>query len=248
MGLFLCNKSLCRLTAVWFHLFFSSLLLHTIVFVHGAPSCPRSCSCPGTKEVHCTFRHFTTIPKAFPKATERLNLGYNSLTEVEGSEFRSLRQLEMLMLHGNDISRVHPGAFYTLRSLQILKLSYNKLTSVNSGLFEGLVSLIRLHLDHNLIDFIEPYCFSGLISLKLLQLEGNLLKQIHPHTFITVSVLGSFWTSGLKHLHLSDNLLEELNPAALKTAPRLELLTIHGNPWNCDCQLQWLVEWSAAHE
>ncbi|MEQ2221125.1 hypothetical protein ILYODFUR_012513 [Ilyodon furcidens] len=120
MGLFLCNKSLCRLAAVWFHLFFSSLLLHTIVFVHGAPSCPRSCSCPGTKEVHCTFRHFTTIPKAFPKATERLNLGYNSLTEVEGSEFRSLRQLEMLMLHGNDISRVHPGAFYTLRSLQVL--------------------------------------------------------------------------------------------------------------------------------
>ncbi len=44
---------------------------------------------------------------------------YNSLTEVEGSEFRSLRQLEMLMLHGNDISTVHPGAFYSLRSLQV---------------------------------------------------------------------------------------------------------------------------------
>lgn len=45
---------------------------------------------------------------------------YNSLTEVEGSEFKSLRQLEMLMLHGNDINTVHPGAFYSLRSVQVV--------------------------------------------------------------------------------------------------------------------------------
>ncbi|KAM3867228.1 matrix-remodeling-associated protein 5 [Diretmus argenteus] len=238
----------CRSAAVWFPLLLSSLLWQTICPVHAVPSCPRSCSCPGVKEVHCTFRHLLTIPKTFPKDTERINLGYNSLTEVEGSEFRSLRQLEMLMLHGNDISTVHPGAFYSLRSLQILKLSYNKLTSVSPGLFEGLASLIRLHLDHNLIHFIEPYSFSGLTSLKLLQLEGNLLKEIHPHTFITVSLLGAFWTSGLRHLHLSDNLLEQLPAAALQTAARLEILSLHGNPWTCDCQLHWLVEWSSKHE
>ncbi|KAM9740892.1 matrix-remodeling-associated protein 5 isoform 1-T2 [Menidia menidia] len=243
-----CTRNTCRLAAAWLPLLFSSILLQTMVPVHGVPFCPRSCSCPGVKEVHCTFRHLTTIPKNFPKGTERLNLGYNSLTEVEGSEFRSLKKLEMLMLHGNDISTVQSGAFYSLRSLQILKLSYNKLTTVTPGLFEGLVGLVRLHLDHNLLDFIEPYTFSGLTSLKLLQLEGNLLKEIHPHTFITVSILGSFWTSGLKHLHLSDNLLEQLPAAALKTAPRLELLTLHGNPWTCDCQIHWLLEWSATHE
>ncbi|KAF1384357.1 hypothetical protein PFLUV_G00117480 [Perca fluviatilis] len=248
MALWWCANIFCRLAAAWFPLLFSSLLWQTISPIHAIPSCPRSCSCPGVKEVHCTFRHLTTIPKTFLKNTERLNLGYNSLTELDGSEFRSLRELEMLMLHGNDISTIHPGAFYNLRSLQILKLSYNKLTLVNPGLLEGLVGLIRLHLDHNLIDFIEPYSFSGLTSLKLLQLEGNLLKEIHPHTFITVSLLGSFWTSGLKHLHLSDNLLEQLPAVALKTAPRLELLSLHGNPWTCDCQLHWLIEWSSTHE
>ncbi|XP_028315199.1 matrix-remodeling-associated protein 5 isoform X2 [Gouania willdenowi] len=248
MALGWCSKIICNFTAPWFPLLFSVLLWQMAVPVHAVPSCPRSCSCPAINEVHCTFRHLFTIPKTFPKDTEKLNLGYNSLTEVEGSEFRSLRQLEMLMLHGNDISTIHPGAFYSLRSLQILKLSYNKLTSVNPGVFEGLVGLIRLHLDHNLIDFIEPYSFSGLSSLKLLQLEGNLLKEIHPHTFITVSLLGSFWTSGLKHLHISDNLLEQLPTAALQTTPRLELLSLHGNPWTCDCQLQWLVKWSVTHE
>lgn len=39
--------------------------------------------------------------------------------KVEGSEFRSLRRLEMLMLHGNDITTISPGAFYSLRSLQV---------------------------------------------------------------------------------------------------------------------------------
>ncbi|KAF3837962.1 hypothetical protein F7725_009730 [Dissostichus mawsoni] len=175
-----CTNIFCRAAAAWLPLLFSSLLWQTISPIHANPPCPRSCSCPGVKEVHCTFRHLTTIPETFPRDTERLNLGYNSLTEVEGSEFRSLRQLEMLMLHGNDIS--------TLQQANIRE----------PRLFEGLVSLIRLHLDHNLIDFIEPYSFSGLTSLKLLQLEGNLLKEIHPQTFITVSILGSFWTSGLK--------------------------------------------------
>ncbi|XP_054648872.1 matrix-remodeling-associated protein 5 isoform X2 [Dunckerocampus dactyliophorus] len=248
MELWWCTKIFCRLATVAFPLIITSLLWLTITPVQTAPSCPRSCSCPGVKDVHCTFRHLTAIPKNFPKDTERLNLGYNSLTEVEGSEFRSLRQLEMLMLHGNDISTVQDGAFYSLRSLQIMKLSYNKLTTVTPGLFEGLVGLVRLHLDHNLISFIEPYSFSGLTSLKLLQLEGNLLKEIHPHTFITVSLLGNFWTSGLKHLHLSDNLLDQLPASALNTAPRLELLSLHGNPWTCDCQLHWLVQWSSTHE
>ncbi|XP_051927311.1 matrix-remodeling-associated protein 5 [Hippocampus zosterae] len=248
MALWLCTKIFCRLAAVCAPLLLSSPLWLMISLAQAEPSCPRGCSCPSVKDVHCTFRHLKAVPKPFPKDTERINLGYNSLTEVKASEFRSLRQLEMLLMHGNDISTVHPGAFYSLRSLQILKLSYNKITTVKHGLFDGLAGLVRLHLDHNLISFIEPYSFSGLTSLKLLQLEGNLLKEIHPHTFITVSLLGNFWTSGLKHLHLSDNMLEKLPATILNTSPRLEILSLHGNPWTCDCQLHWLVQWSSTHE
>ncbi|XP_077466071.1 matrix-remodeling-associated protein 5-like [Stigmatopora argus] len=249
MALWWCTKILCRSAAVCVSLLLSLLLCLMPSFpVQAEPPCPRSCSCPSVKDVHCTFRHLTAIPKTIPKNTERLNLGYNSLTEMEASDFKSLRQLEMLLIHGNDISVVHARAFYGLRSLQILKLSYNKLPLVKPGLFDGLVGLVRLHLDHNLISFIEPYSFSGLTSLKLLQLEGNLLKEIHPHAFITLSLLGNFWTSGLKHLHLSDNLLEQLPATVLSTSPKLEILTLHGNPWTCDCQLHWLLQWSAAHE
>lgn len=131
---------------------------------------------------------------------------------------------------------------------QILKLSYNKLKRVDSSLFEGLTSLVRLHLDHNLIDFIEPFSFNGLTSLKLLQLEANRLRDLHPHTFITVSVLGTFWTSGLRHLHLADNQLGCLLPGTLQHFSKLEVLSLHGNPWTCDCHLQGLLEWDKNHE
>jgi len=133
-------------------------------------------------------------------------------------------------------------------SAQILKLSYNKLKRVDPSLFEGLTSLVRLHLDHNHIDFIEPFSFRGLTSLKLLQLEGNRLQDLHSHTFITISVLGTFWSSGLRHLHLADNQLEYLLPGTLQHLHRLEVLSLHGNPWACDCHLHWLLEWDKNHE
>ena len=127
--------------------------------------------------------------------------------------------------------------------LQILKLSYNKLKTIKPKMFEGLTGLVRLHVDHNLIEFIEPLSFNGLTSLKLLQLEGNLLRDLHPHTFVTLSFLGTFWSSNLRHLHLADNQLEYLLPDALQHLEKLELLSLHGNPWTCDCQLRWLLEW-----
>ncbi|XP_067312739.1 matrix-remodeling-associated protein 5 [Pseudorasbora parva] len=211
-------------------------------------ACPRSCSCPSPKEVHCTFRHLPSTPQNLPQDTERLNLGYNSIGTIGSSDFANLRLLEMLMLHGNEISSVSSGSFYHLRSLQILKLSYNKLKRVDPSLFEGLTSLVRLHLDHNHIDFIEPFSFNGLTSLKLLQLEGNKLQDLHSHTFITLSVLGTFWSSGLRHLHLADNQLEYLLPAVLQHLHKLEVLSLHGNPWSCDCHLRWLLEWDKNNE
>ncbi|KAJ8393617.1 hypothetical protein AAFF_G00058360 [Aldrovandia affinis] len=225
-----------------------AVLVVLLVLPLALHACPRSCTCPGPREVHCTFRHLTSAPRNLPKDTERVNLGYNSIQTVSASEYTGLRRLEMLMLHGNNILSISPGAFYNLRSLQILKLSYNKLKTIDPSIFEGLSGLVRLHLDHNIIEFIEPLTFNGLISLKLLQLEGNLLRDVHPHTFVTMSFLWNFWSSSLRHLHLADNQLEYLQPGTLRHLGKLELLSLHGNPWTCDCQLRWLLEWNSKNK
>ncbi|XP_029113444.1 matrix-remodeling-associated protein 5 [Scleropages formosus] len=211
-------------------------------------TCPKSCSCPSPREVHCTFRHLKSAPSSLPDDTERVNLGYNSIQQLGTSDFARLQRLEMLMLHGNDITTISPGAFYNLRSLQILKLSYNKLKRLDPSMFQGLQGLVRLYLDHNAISFIEPFTFSGLMSLRLLQMEGNQLRELHPHTFITISVSGCFWGSSLRHLHLADNRLEHLRPGTLQHLDRLEVLSLHGNPWACDCHLHWLQDWNKKKE
>ncbi|XP_048088194.1 LOW QUALITY PROTEIN: matrix-remodeling-associated protein 5 [Alosa alosa] len=232
----------------------SVFLMSSMLFLFLSPiipnaeaSCPRSCNCPNTREVHCTFRHLTSPPFNLPRDSERINLGYNSLKGVTASDFGNLLKLEMLMLHGNDIKFVGPGTFYNLRHLQILKLSYNKLKTIYQGMLEGMKGLVRLHLDHNLIDFIEPFSFNGLTSLKLLQLDGNQLRDLHPHTFVTLSFLGHFRSSGLHHLHIADNNLKYLLPGILRPLSKLESLSVHENPWICDCNLRWLLEWNKKH-
>ncbi|MGH0177891.1 UNVERIFIED_CONTAM: hypothetical protein FKN15_076005 [Acipenser sinensis] len=229
-----------------------SWALAGLVLLFGLPlalhACPQSCSCPSPNEVHCTFRHLTSVPPSLPHNAQRINLGYNNIQAVGGSAFSGLSRLEMLMLHGNSIGPVSKGTFQHLQSLQILKLSYNKLKVVSPQTFKGLARLVRLHLDHNVIEFIEPFSFTGLTALRLLQLEGNHLRDLHPHTFVTLSFLGRFWGSSLRHLYLSDNRLQFLLPGALQPLGELEVLHLHGNPWTCDCQLQWLVEWNKKAE
>ncbi|XP_043095827.1 matrix-remodeling-associated protein 5 [Puntigrus tetrazona] len=206
--------------------------------------CPRSCACQQPAEVHCTFRSLLTVPAGVPKQVERMNLGFNSIHRITYSSFAGLRKLELLLMHGNDVHQIPDGTFHDLISLQMLKLSYNKLKVISRQTLVGLWSLTRLHLDHNRLEFIHPNAFQGLTSLRLLQLEGNQLQQLHPATFSTFSILGHFPVSTVKHLYLSDNLLTTLSQRMLAGMPYLENLSLHGNPWACDCRMRWFKDWN----
>lgn len=91
----------CHIDQAYLHRLSANYFCFYIYIYLFEPQTPKS---PSHQSKSCLFSLFNS---------------YNSLTEVEGSEFKSLRQLEMLMLHGNDISTVHPGAFYSLRSMQV---------------------------------------------------------------------------------------------------------------------------------
>lgn len=229
-------------------------ILHTLLLLLMVPNvdpvprvspapCPRPCSCPQPAELHCTFRSLLSIPATVSKHVERINLGFNSINKITDKSLAGLRKLELLMIHGNDIHSLPHGVFRDLTSLQMLKMSYNKLKEINRHTLQGLWSLARLHLDHNRLEFIHPDAFHGLASLRLLQLEGNRLQQLHPDSFTTFTLMGHFHVSTLRHLYLSDNGLTSLPSRLFAAMPQLENLYLHGNPWTCDCNMQWLRVW-----
>ncbi|KFZ64306.1 Immunoglobulin superfamily member 10, partial [Podiceps cristatus] len=165
---------------------------------------------------------------------------YNSLLKLTETDFSGLKKLELLMLHSNEINTIPDKVFSDLYSLQVLKMSYNKVRVV----FYGLKSLVRLHMDHNKIEFVNPNVFYELTSLRLVHLEGNLLKQLHPDTFVTLRYSKLFKISFMKHIYLSDNALTSLPQEMFSYMPELESIYLHGNPWSCDCHLQWFAEWA----
>uniref|UniRef100_A0A8C3W2P0 Matrix remodeling associated 5 n=1 Tax=Catagonus wagneri TaxID=51154 RepID=A0A8C3W2P0_9CETA len=220
-----------------------------LILVWGHPraglACPHPCACYVPSEVHCTFRSLASVPAGISKHVERINLGFNSIQALSETSLAGLTKLELLMIHGNEIHSVPDGALSDLTSLQVFKFSYNKLRVLTAQTLQGLWSLVRLHLDHNQIEFIHPHAFRGLTSLRLLHLEGNLLRQLHADTFSTFAWLDLFRLSTLRHLYLAENRLQTLPRELLQGMPLLENLYLQGNPWACDCDMRWFLDWDA---
>ncbi|CAG6001978.1 unnamed protein product [Menidia menidia] len=206
--------------------------------------CPKSCVCHVPAEVHCTFRYLTAVPDHIPPAVERINLGYNSITALRESDLSGFEKLELLMLHSNTIHRIEDRAFQNLKLLQVLKLSHNRLKEINKETFKGLDSLLRLHIDHNHIEFINPEAFYGLTNLQMINLEGNRLQQLHKDTFITLRHSQVFRLSSVRTIYLSDNFLTALPADIFSGCSQLENVFLHGNPWLCDCHMEWFSMWA----
>nr|XP_019570128.1 PREDICTED: matrix-remodeling-associated protein 5 [Rhinolophus sinicus] len=208
-------------------------------------ACPHPCSCYVPSEVHCTFRSLASVPAGISKHVERINLGFNSIQALSETSFAGLTKLELLMIHGNNIPSIPDGALKDLSSLQVFKFSYNKLRVITGQTLKGLWSLMRLHMDHNKIEFIHPQAFKGLTSLRLLHLEGNMLHHLHAGTFSTFTFLDYFRLSNIRHLYLAENQIRALPAGMLQNMPLLENLYLQGNPWSCDCEMTWFLQWDA---
>ncbi|XP_019482650.1 PREDICTED: matrix-remodeling-associated protein 5 [Hipposideros armiger] len=210
-----------------------------------ALACPHPCACYVPSEVHCTFRSLAAVPAGISPHVERINLGFNSIQALSETSFAGLTNLELLMVHGNNIPSIPDGALKDLSSLQVFKFSYNKLRVITGQTLQGLWSLMRLHMDHNKIEFIHPQAFKGLMSLRLLHLEGNLLHQVHAGTFSTFTFLDYFRLSNIRHVYLAENKMRALPAGVLQSMPLLENLYLQGNPWSCDCEMAWFLQWDA---
>lgn len=79
--------------------------------------------------------------------------------------------------------------------------------------------------------------FHGLNSLTGILLTSSALEFIHPK-----------WFDGLvslERIYLSNNKLQTLPQGLFDNLTALTSVGLTGNPWNCSCELTWLLDWSS---
>ena len=150
--------------------------------------------------------------------------------------------------------------FRGLSRLQTLDLSHNPLEKLPAGVFLSTISLENLYLNDCELTHVEQDAFKGLESLHILDLSNNILHQISFDTFIIYSQLRSFNISSnslvslpeglfsnmstLESLALANNQFQSLRRSILYPIQQtLSSINISGNPFECNCELTWLVKW-----
>ncbi|KAJ8723221.1 hypothetical protein PYW08_003133 [Mythimna loreyi] len=186
-----------------------------------------------------------------------LNIAKNKIQSIERGTFSRNMQLEAIRLDGNFLSDIN-GVFSTLASLLWLNLSENHLVwfdyafvpsnlkwlDIHGNFIEHLgnyyklqdeIRIKTLDVSHNRIAEISPMAIPN--SVELLFINNNFLNSIHVNTFFDKKNLTrvDMYANELVHL--------ELNSMRLATVPGNKSLPefyIGGNPFQCDCTMEWL--------
>ncbi|XP_046386028.1 adhesion G protein-coupled receptor A3 [Ischnura elegans] len=115
-----------------------------------------------------------------------------------------------------------------------LNLSDNGITALPRAAFGHLTSLEKLELRNNRIKIIEPHAFYNLSGLKRLDLSGNKISKLNGSMIEDLQAL--------ERLKVSENNISRISPGTFNVLPKLKYLNLTGNPFICDCHLQWLSE------
>ena len=214
-----------------------------------AEYCPNICSCKwkqGKQTAECRQKQLHTLPNNLDVATQVLDLSLNIIQRLPRRAFaqKGLINLQKIFLRRCEIAEIDNEALLELSNLVELDLSENRLRSIPSLIFQHTPELRELWLSKNSFQMIPVDAFAHLTSLRTLDLSHCNIRSIAARTFESLVML--------EKLKLAFNRLTELRPRLVDSLRNLHELTVHNNPWNCDCRLrklrEWLVEQNVPHE
>lgn len=161
-----------------------------------------------------------------------LVLAQNQITLIDSGLFQGLTNLRKLDIQDNQVSRIKAGAF-TGTTLDQLDLGDNRFTDFPTAAFKNLTqSPKQISLSRNAIEKLDDFLFDGLTS-QYLDLSQNKINLVSDKAFERCSML---------MVLLEHNNISTLPPAVLPFWQKAQVLSIGGNPWQCDCDLLWMVQ------
>ncbi|XP_044738545.1 toll-like receptor 7 isoform X2 [Chrysoperla carnea] len=186
-----------------------------------------------------------------------LNLAKNKIQSIERGTFERNTQIEAIRLDENFLTDIN-GIFATLASLLWLNLSDNHLVwfdyafipsnlkwlDIHNNFIEHLanyykiqdeINVTTLDASHNRITEISPMSIPN--SVELLFINNNFIKNVQANTFLDKAHLARVDMYANELVHLDLNGLR-LAPVPLNRS--LPEFYIGGNPFHCDCSMEWL--------
>lgn len=218
-----------------------AMLLLLLSWAAGAAEgCPSMCTCKwkGGKEwVECANRGLKGLPMGAAEGTQVLDLSDNQLMNLPAECFHKLGliNLQRLYLSRSHISRIAAEAFVGLVGLVELDLTENLIEDVPTDTFTSCSNLMRLILNGNRIRKIRQGAFRRLTQLTNLEISRCEIEEIEQGAFEGLE--------SLEWLRLNGNRLTRVPDHTLLLGGNLRGLTLHNNPWQCDCRLRNMQAW-----
>ncbi|XP_067383567.1 toll-like receptor 9 [Channa argus] len=153
--------------------------------------------------------------------------------------FQNLTNLIYLDISNNNLKSISPEVLCSLPgSIKALIISSNVLNYFPWHNISALGHLIHLDLSQNYLFYLPTNVIEFGANFSLLDLSHNHISVI-PEDFFKKA-------KSLQYLYLSHNFIKELDhqylPAPFKNGSALQTLTLHANPFKCDCDTSWLAD------
>ncbi|XP_035015122.1 toll-like receptor 9 [Hippoglossus stenolepis] len=168
-----------------------------------------------------------------------LNVMWESDSNQYTHFFQNLTSLIYLDISNNNLTSISQDILYNLPgSIEVLIISKNQLDYFPWHNLTALGNLCHLDLSENSLYHLSHKHIEFGANLSLLDLSHNHLSHIHQSFFKELK--------SLHYLYLNHNQIKELDhqylPTPFTNGSGLKQLTLHHNPFKCDCDTSWFVD------